>query len=161
MPLPSEFRAPWCTTLKAVTFTGIAIALALTIAAFVGRPALPWAAPLLSAILLACSLSTIRRYSITKDAIIIHRLLWNVRLPTTGLTAASADPRAMRGSLRTFGIGGCFSWSGWYWNRSLRSYRAFVTDPHCAVILRWNKRTAVLSPDDPARFIASLQPLAS
>lgn len=158
MPLPSEFRAPWCTTLKAVTFTLVAIAIALTIAAIVGRPALPWAAPLLSAILLLCSLSTIRRYSITKDAIIIHRLFWNVRLPTKDLTSASADPRAIHGSLRTFGIGGCFSWSGWYWNRSLRSYRAFVTDPHSAVILRWPNRTAVLSPDDPTRFITSLQP---
>jgi Bacterial PH domain len=78
-------------------------------------------------------------------------------LPRSGLESARIEPNAMRSSIRTFGNGGFFSFSGFYWNKALGVYRAFVTDPRRAVVLRYSsKRTVVLSPVSPQDFIDHL-----
>jgi hypothetical protein len=64
--------------------------------------------------------------------------------------------KAMKGSLRTCGNGGVFSFTGWYWSQSLGFYRAFVMDLNRTVVLRFGRRTVVVSPDDPAGFVAEL-----
>ena len=66
------------------------------------------------------------------------------------------EPDAMRGSIRTFGNGGAFSFSGFYYNKRLGSYRAFVTDPRRAVVLRYATRRVVLSPAAPDDFVGDL-----
>ena len=62
----------------------------------------------------------------------------------------------MRRSLRTFGNGGGFSFSGFYYNKRLGSYRAFVTDLHRTVVLRYAKRRVVVSPAAPEDFVRDL-----
>jgi len=62
----------------------------------------------------------------------------------------------MRGSIRTFGNGGLFSFTGFYRNRLLGAYRAFVTDPRQAVVLRFPKRNVVVSPGAPEEFVRDL-----
>ena len=59
----------------------------------------------------------------------------------------------MRGSVRVFGNGGLFSITGRFWNRKLGWYRAYATDPSRAVVLRYPKRTVVITPHDPQHFI--------
>ena len=49
----------------------------------------------------------------------------------------------MRRGIRTFGNGGGFSFTGFYYNQRLRSYRAFVTDLRRTVVLRYAARTVV------------------
>ena len=83
----------------------------------------------------------------------MHRLLWSTVLPRIGLESAQVEPDAMRGSLRTFGNGGAFSFTGFYYNKRLGSYRAYVTDPRRAVVLRYANRRVVLSPDAPEDFV--------
>ena len=117
-----------------------------------------WIAPL---VILACVPFVIRGYSITSDAILIRRLFWTTRLDRAGLLTAEPRPRAMKGSIRTFGNGGAFSITGWFWSKSLGRYRAFVTDMKVTVVLRFNDRTVVLSPSDPDGFAAALQPVLS
>ena len=46
--------------------------------------------------------------------------------------------------------------TGWYYNKRLGSYRAFVTDPRRAVVLRYANRRVVLSPDAPEDFVREL-----
>jgi hypothetical protein len=58
----------------------------------------------------------------------------------------------MRWSIRTFGNGGFFSFSGFYRNKLLGAYRAFVTDRHQTVVLRYGGRTVVVSPSSPEEF---------
>ena len=65
-------------------------------------------------------------------------------------------PRAMRKSLRTCGNGGFFSFTGFYWSKSLGAYRAYVTDLQRTVVLHYNKRTVIVSPDSPEDFIREL-----
>jgi hypothetical protein len=100
---------------------------------------------------------TIRGYHITPSSLEIERLGWRTRLPLRDLTGAEIVPSAMKSSLRTCGNGGLFSFTGWYWNRTLGHYRAFVTDLKRTVVLRFGKRTIVLSPDQPEQFLAALR----
>jgi hypothetical protein len=80
-------------------------------------------------------------------------LFWATPLSLAGLQSASYEPRAMRWSLRTFGNGGFFSFSGFYRNRRLGAYRAFVTDLKRTVVLRFLTRTIVVSPAAPEQFV--------
>ena len=73
-----------------------------------------------------------------------------------GLQSADLQPGALRGSLRLFGNGVLFSFTGLFWNRTLGKYRAFLTDPKRAVVLRLPPRTVVVSPDRPEQFVAEI-----
>jgi Bacterial PH domain len=112
-----------------------------------------WALPV---IVLGCLPFMIRSYAITKDAILIRRLFWTTRLDRGGLKSAEAMPKVMSKSLRTCGNGGGFSFTGWYWSKPLGFYRAFVTDLNRTVVLRFEKRTVVVSPGEPENFVAEL-----
>lgn len=103
------------------------------------------------------ALFTVRGYSVTPDAILIHRLLWTTRLSLAGLHSAQVEPDAMRRSLRLFGNGGLFSFTGFFRSKALGVYRAFVTDPHRTVVLHFPTRTVVLSPSAPEEFVHDLR----
>ena len=154
------YKAPWCTLLIVVS------ALATLLCVGVTWKNQPWAADhrdgwlawLPLGLVFGCALFTIRGYTITPDAILVHRLLWATRVPRAGLQSARVDPKSLRWSIRTFGNGGFFSASGFYWNKSLGFYRAFITDPRRAVILRFARRTFVVTPDAPEEFVKELLP---
>jgi hypothetical protein len=107
------------------------------------------------------ALFTVRGYSISGDSVFIERFFWSTRLPVAGLQSVRFEPDAVRGSIRTFGNGGFFSFTGYYWNKRLGSYRAFATDPRRIVVLRFPKRAVVLSPDSPEDFVRVLSSFAS
>jgi hypothetical protein len=111
----------------------------------------------LPAIVLACLPFMIRGYAISEDTISIRRLFWATRLDRAGLKSAEVIPKAMGKSMRTCGNGGAFSFTGWYWNKSLGFYRAFVTDLNRTVVLRFEGRTVVVSPDEPELFVKQLE----
>jgi len=110
------------------------------------------------ALVFGCALFTVRGYTITPDAILVRRLFWDTRLPRAGLQAAEFVPGVMCKSIRTWGNGGFFSFTGFYWTRTLRSYRAYVTDLRRTVVLRYERRTIVVSPDRPEDFIREAGP---
>ena len=113
------------------------------------------------AVLFVALLFTVRGYSVTADALLVHRLFWKHRVPLAGLQSAQFDPKAMSRSVRLFGNGGAFSFSGWFRSKRLGNYRAFVTDPRRAVVLRFPNRTIVISPSNPAQFVSALQPFVA
>lgn len=115
-----------------------------------------WAYLLPLALVFGTALFTVRGYSLTSDAILVHRLFWVTRLPRVGLQSARVEPEAFRGSIRTCGNGGLFSFSGWFRSPSLGSFRAFATNPKLAVVLRYADRTIVVSPADPESFVDEL-----
>jgi len=157
-----HYEAPWSTSLIVMSVFTTVILLGVAAGAWweaqVGHHPVPlrWLAILPLVILFGCALCTIRGYSISSDTILVHRLLWSTALPRVGLESAEAAPDAMRGSIRTFGNGGAFSFTGFYYNKRLRSYRAYVTDPRRSVILRYANRRVVLSPASPADFVDDL-----
>lgn len=94
----------------------------------------------------------VRGYTLEKGQLIIHRLGWSSRFNLSSLNSATPDPKAMASSIRLAGNGGLFSFCGLFRNRQLGNYRAFATDPQNSVVLRFPKRTLVVTPDDPKRF---------
>jgi hypothetical protein len=159
-----NYKAPWSkslivvSSLTTVLCTGIGIVFMMS-----GRGTIPWAAFLPFAIIAGGALFTIRGYTVMPDAILVQRLLWETRLPLTDLQSAWFVPDAMRGSIRIFGNGGLFSFSGFFRNKTLGTYRAFVTDPHRTVVLRFSSRNVVVSPSTPEDFvheIGNLKPAA-
>ena len=156
------YRAPWSTSL--IVFSLLVTVLCVGISAVAwwesdvrhaGSP-FRWLALLPLFLLFATALFTIRGYTITPDVILVHRLLWSTPLPRIGLESAQVEPDAMRGSIRTFGNGGAFSFTGFYYNKRLGSYRAYVTDLRRTVVLRYAKRKVVLSPATPEDFVHDL-----
>lgn len=156
------FDAPWGATLIISSLLGTALLFAVSV--FCAHQVLTHGANrvllLASAvpflILFGCGLFTIRGYTLAPGMILIQRLLWQTRLSTGGLQSVTYEPNAMRWSIRTFGNGGLFSFSGAFWNRQLGAYRAFVTDPKRTVVLRYFHRTVVLSPSLPEQFVYEL-----
>ena len=110
------------------------------------------------AITFGCALFTIRGYTITRNALLVHRLLWNTRLSLDGLKSARFELGAMRWGIRC-GNGGFFSFTGLFYNRKLGFHRAFVTDHIRTVVLRYPHRTVVVSPADPEAFVRDLATL--
>jgi hypothetical protein len=153
-----DFRAPWSKTVRAVTVLSLLIlAMPVLIWIFVAPEPTLLATLLLIGVPALVATETfagrVRSYTLAEDAITVRRGLWNTRLPLDGLRSVSGDVDAMRGSIRLFGNGGLFSITGRFWNRKLGWYRAFATDPSRAVVLRYAKRTVVITPHDPQHFI--------
>jgi hypothetical protein len=153
-----RFKAPWCISLIFVSVLATVLCVGITMSTqpWAAKHDHGWLAWLPLALVFGCALFTIRGYTITPDAILVHRLFWATRLPRAALQSARVDPQAMRWSIRTFGNGGFFSATGFYWNKSLGSYRAFVMDPRRAVVLKFAQRTIVVSPDAPEEFVREL-----
>jgi hypothetical protein len=150
----STFKAPWCRSLTLTTwivsavFCGAGVALSIKGVWFV--------AIILPATIGCFALISIRGYSITSDAVIVHRLFWDTRLELAGLQSVHFDPNAMNKSIRTGGADGLFATIGYYSNKALGEYHAFVTNPSNAVVLKYSFETVVLSPATPESFAQEL-----
>lgn len=149
------YKAPWSRSLVVISVIAVVVVIGLAAALLVRDPH-AFSGWLLLALLVAATLFVIRRYTIAGDTVCVRRLLWSTRVPVRHLQAVRAEPDAMRGSLRLFGNGGLFSFTGIYRNGTLGRYRAYVTDPHRTVVLRFPAHTVVLSPDDPEAFAKEL-----
>ncbi len=158
-----EFEARWSKSLIGVSLVATAL---LAGASFLlltqSRHSGPWGSVgqvgLLS-IVLGAALFTVRGYRLEGRQLFVRRLLWETRLDLAGLRSAEADPGLLKGSLRLFGNGGLYSFSGLFWNRTLGRYRAWVTHHEDVVVLRFEDRVWVVSPAAPLRFAAAAEEL--
>ena len=157
------FRAPWSKSLIAAstfaTLVCLGVSYALWALPLSGGPAESlrfWLALLPLAVILICALFTVRGYSISNRELAIHRLLWTTRVSLNGLQGAYFDTNATDRSIRTFGNGGFFSFTGYFRNKELGSYRAFMTDRRQAVVLRFSSSITVVSPDRPDDFVNTI-----
>jgi hypothetical protein len=115
-----------------------------------------WISPVVA---LIATLYVVRSFALEGRDLLVERLIWWTRIPLDDLRRVSLDPDILRGSLRIAGNGGLFSITGWFWNRRIGRYRAFITDPKSAVILVTPSRTIVVSPSDPAMFVERVRAL--
>ena len=161
-----RFRAPWGRCLVWMSILSVVVCVVAAVSLMlVPHPPVPravafWlhegASGLLLALVAGAALFTIRGYTVTPDTILVHRLFWDTRLPREGLLSATVQTQAMEGSLKLFGNGGMFSFTGWFWSKRLGRFRAYATNLNCTVVLRWEKRTVVVSPDNAAEFVREL-----
>jgi len=151
------YKAPWSASLVVISMLATLILVSAAIALiWKGRGIGSYAAVVPLTIICAAALFIVRAYSVTSEAILIHRSFWITRLPLVGLQSARFEPRAMRRSIRTFGNGGLFAFTGWFCNAALGRYRAFVTDPNRTVVLQLSRGTVVVSPSAPSDFVRSV-----
>jgi hypothetical protein len=159
-----EFGAPWSRSLK--TASGFAVIMLAFVAA-AGILIVP-ARMLLArcmmvgvplTVLAIAFLSIVSGYTLTAVALEVQRPLWRTAFPLAELVSAAGDAEVFKGSLRLIGNGGIFAFTGFFWKKRLGCYRAFATDPARAVILKFRKRTIVVTPDDPQRFIVRVRTL--
>lgn len=141
---PKQHPAPWGRALIVISSLSSLLCLGIAAGFALSRdPRLHWPALLPLVVVAVCALFTVRGYVVTADALLVRRLLWNTRLPWTGaaaLQSVQAEPDAMRGSIRLWGNGGMYSFTGLFRSKALGSYRAFVMDRHRTVVLRFADR---------------------
>jgi len=159
----NEFGAPWGRAVTLTTGLVVGVIIVGLIApqlAFSDRPEAGWARWLVPAAVLTVfgvtSLFSVRGFVVKGRELWILRTLWCTRFPLRGLKEAHADPAAMKRSFRTAGNGGFLAFTGWFRNKKLGSYRAFVTDPARCVVMQFRDRTLVVSPHDPEGFLEAL-----
>jgi hypothetical protein len=109
------------------------------------------------AVLLGCAFFMIRGYALDAGRLIVQRLLWSNTLDLGDLEAVYHDPEATKRSIKIIGNDGLFAMCGTFRNKTLGRYRAYITDPKRAVVLKLRTRTVVVTPDDPKKFIRELQ----
>jgi len=158
------FNAPWGTALKLMTGFSVLTLLGIPIIGLVTGPrdSVIWSLGMIVVPLLILTVSAfflIRGYVLTPDALLVQRLGWDSKIDLSGLISADADPQAMAKSIRTFGNGGMFCFAGAFHNKRLGSYRAFATDQKSAVVLRFDKRVIVVTPENPEYFVSRIREL--
>lgn len=157
----AEFDAPWSTSLKWISggVSTLLTAIAMGIAARVSDPPNRlWIVAALILVPVVSALFTVLEYQVADGRLRIRRLLWSDSIPLDALVSVDRDPSLTAGSWRLAGNGGLFSFSGWFRSKALGTYRAYVTDFDRAVVLRFHDRRAVVvSPADPAAFVAAVR----
>ena len=156
--MSKEYAAPWGWSLRIVSVLA-------TVVCGVGAGLMWWSDPLWVrwlawlplVVIVGSVLFLIRGYSVTSEEMGVRRLFWCTRVSLAELISARVESGAMRWSVRLCGNGGFFSITGYYFNRSLGRYRAWVTDADRVVVLRFPSRTVVISPAEPEEFILDLQ----
>ena len=158
------FNAPWGILLKVISILGTLLLIGVFGSMILsGRAStlitviLYFLIPVL--ILFISLLFTVRGYSISGNIFRVRRLLWYTDIDISMLQSVEYDPKAMTGSLRTFGNGGLFSFSGSYKSRKLGSFKAYVTDFKKCVVIIAAGQTVVVSPENPELFVEVLRNL--
>jgi hypothetical protein len=102
-----------------------------------------------------------RSYVLLDRAVIVTRLVGNVRMPLDGmreLRAATADD--LRGCIRLFGSGGLFGWYGLFRTSKLGKCTWYVANRRNTVVVITGDKTMLFSPDDVEGFVAAVQACA-
>ena len=168
VPSPQRFAAPLGLRVRLLTWLslGLCPAICLVNLVLVRFGTLPppdaWIvvlAPLigLPVIGLVVLLSRIRGFRVEGTRLIVERVGRATVLDLAGLLDATVDRAALRWAWKTCGNDGAGAICGRFYSRRLGSFRAFVTDPANAVLLRWPDHTVVVSPARPAAFVADLR----
>ena len=162
----SRFKAPWGSLLiiisTAATFLLVGIpvlSVVFDVASNASDAPVVIAVPLI--ILIAVIPFLIRGYIISGKSLIVQRLFWNNVLDLSDLMSIDVNPEAMSKSIRTFGNGGLFSFSGKYRNKVLGPYRAFATKLENSVVLKFPDKTIVVTPDNPQLFVERVKSIQS
>ncbi len=153
---PCSFGAPWGRALVVISILGAAILVGIPVYMMLqtdaeGVPLVITTAGCLG-LLATCALFTVRGYELREGRLLVRRLLWTTGIDLSGADSVEVDPDAMKGSIRTLGNGGLFSFSGRYRSRRLGSFRALVTNLRDTVVIRLPDRPLVVSPDMPELF---------
>ncbi|KLT63755.1 PH domain-containing protein [Pedobacter sp. BMA] len=91
-----------------------------------------------------------RKYSVTGDTLVIHRLIGNRVIKLADITEIRfIDSTDFSGTIRTFGNGGLFGYYGKFYNTKIGSMTWYVTQKKNRILLRTLQGDKIIiSPDD-------------
>lgn len=156
--------APWSIGLKLTSTLGTIIVVAVGFAAYRAIPTPAGfthlfglgVALVLPNILVASLVFMVTGYTVAESELYVERLLWSTRISLAGLSRVWFEPAACKGSIRVFGNGGLFSFTGLYRSRALGRYRLFATNISQSVVLVLPQRVVLVTPAAPQAFIEHL-----
>jgi hypothetical protein len=149
--MKKHFKAPWGTKLKVITAVFVAIIIVVSFTTDTTGSTIA------IIVLLICATFAVRGYSIHNGQLLILRMGWSTKYDLSKLTSAEFSPNATLGSIRTFGIGGLGGFIGYFRNSILGSYRAFATDAKNTVVLDFDGKKIVVTPENPEQFVQAVQ----
>jgi hypothetical protein len=156
-----EFAAPWGAALKVVSVAVTVLLSGIATAGLFIERQPPFARvamiALPVAILSGCMLFIVRGYALEGGSLVIRRLFWDTAVPLAGLKDVLLGSEHISGSLRLFGNGGVFSFTGIFRNKKLGIYRAYVNDLNRIVVLKLPGRVIVISPAFPGDFVQAVR----
>ncbi len=156
--------APWSIGLKLTSTLGTILVVGVGFAAYHAIPSSAGfihlfglgVAFVLTGILAISILFMITGYTVADNELYIERLLGSTHLSLAGLSRIWFEPAACKGSIRVFGNGGLFSFTGHYYSQALGRYRLFATNFSRSVILILPHRVVVITPAAPQAMIEHL-----
>lgn len=101
-------------------------------------------------------------YSITKEELIIHRPLSNIRINRSVISSSQIIDRSVTGfTIRTFASGGLFGYFGRFWSSKLGALTYYATDRSnmVLIILKSNKKI-IVTPNEALRFVSEMTTLS-
>ncbi|GEM_PF-1258357 len=99
-----------------------------------------------------------RGYTISDRAVIVRRLIGNVRFELQGIREARrATADDLRWTIRLWGSGGMFGYYGLYRTSKLGNCSWYVTNRGNMIAIVTDARTALFSPDDVEGFLAAIR----
>lgn len=114
---------------------------------------------LLILIYIFCLVYSPRAYSINNDSIIIHRYIGGVDINKEDVKSIEMiDKDQLRGTIRTFGVGGLFGYFGKFWNKKIGKLAMYATRMDRVILITTNFDTKIIiTPDEVEKFIAHFQ----
>jgi hypothetical protein len=161
MVADTAFKAPWGNTLIAITSLIGALLVGMVLMGLLMGPRnnLVWIGSMVVlpiAILVVTACLGVWGYRIQNQTLYVKRLGWQTAIALGQLESAEQVPAAMKGSIRTWGNGGLFGFTGRFRNATLGPYQAYATDLTRTVVLTFPDRKIVLSPEEPEQFVRTL-----
>jgi hypothetical protein len=99
-----------------------------------------------------------RGYVVADGAIVVKRLIGNVRVPLQNLREARiTTPEDMRGGIRLWGSGGMFGYYGLFRTSKLGKCTWYATNRRKMLIVVTESKTTLYSPDDVDGFLTAVQ----
>lgn len=149
----TQFRAPWDGLLIAITSV---IVLLLGGLAFYTDSLI--ATVINWTIIIGSAAFGVYGYSIQEGQLRILRLGWSKDVDLDEIKSIEFKPNAMLGSFRKWGIGGLFSYLGYFSNRVLGSYKAYATHRKKTVLITTkDNHQIVVTPDNPQEFVTLIK----
>ncbi len=98
-------------------------------------------------------------YAIRNSNVIVHRYLSDVTVLRSDIKNMElVDMKQMKGTIRTFGVGGVFGYFGQFLNRDIGCMTWYATrrDYKAILIELNNSKKIIITPDEPEQFLQDL-----
>jgi len=156
-----EFKASMDKTTKLITTFVIFILIVVMILPFISIPKpLNILFPLFSALIpliifLIPILYKPKFYSIEVNQVIIHRTMNDIKLLKSEIiSVGQLEKEKLKGTIRTFGVGGLFGYFGKFYNNKIGVMTLYATRRSNYVLIKTSaNKKIILTPDNPEDFV--------